>query len=44
MKKNYKAELVKRNYKYKKNPRSSEEPRGNTPVGAEGFEPPTLCL
>gem|GEM_PF-6524870 len=19
-------------------------PRGNTPVGAEGFEPPTLCL
>ena len=27
-----------------KNPRSSEEPRGNTPVGDEGFEPPTLCL
>ena len=30
-----------------KNPRGREInliPRGNTPVGAEGFEPPTLCL
>ena len=28
----------------KKNPRSPEGPRGNTPVGVDGFEPPTLCL
>ena len=27
-----------------KNPRSPEGLRGNTPVGVDGFEPPTLCL
>ena len=27
-----------------KNPATSEEITGNTPVGVDGFEPPTLCL
>ena len=38
--------FVTKGYK-QKNPRGREInliPRGNTPVGAEGFEPPTLCL
>ena len=30
--------------RHKKNPPDSEESRGNTPVGVDGFEPPTLCL
>ena len=28
----------------RKNPATSEEITGNTPVGVDGFEPPTLCL
>ena len=37
-----KSETLQR--KNKKIPRNPERLRGNTPVGAEGFEPPTLCL
>ena len=39
---------LKGNKKYinKKIPAASpkRKPRGNTPVGVDGFEPPTLCL
>ena len=33
-------------YTNKKIPAASpkRKPRGNTPVGVDGFEPPTLCL
>jgi hypothetical protein len=28
----------------KKNPAAAEATTGTTPVGVDGFEPPTLCL